>query len=172
MPGAGIRIEVQDDDLHRALERLRRRLRNLGPALDEIGARLEASTLRRFELQTSPAGVPWPPSQRARDEGGETLTDSARLRASITRRVSQSAVEVGTNVVYAAIHQFGGKTPPRTIRPVTKKALFWPGARHPVAKVEHPGSKVPARPFLGFSGADYKAVARIIEQRIERAWAA
>lgn len=30
---------------------------------------------------------------------------------------------------------------PREIRPKTKKALYWPGAKHPVKKVRHPGSK-------------------------------
>ena len=32
-------------------------------------------------------------------------------------------------------------TNPYTIRPKHKKALWWPGARHPVKKVRHPGIK-------------------------------
>jgi len=32
-------------------------------------------------------------------------------------------------------------TRPHEIRPRLKKALFWPGARHPVRKVMHPGTK-------------------------------
>jgi hypothetical protein len=30
---------------------------------------------------------------------------------------------------------------PREIRSKNKKALYWPGARHPVKKVKHPGTK-------------------------------
>ncbi len=31
-------------------------------------------------------------------------------------------------------------TPPHVIEPKNKKALAWPGARHPVKKVNHPGT--------------------------------
>jgi hypothetical protein len=40
---------------------------------------------------------------------------------------------------YAPYVQFG--TAPHTIYPKEKKALFWPGASHPVSKVNHPGTK-------------------------------
>lgn len=32
-------------------------------------------------------------------------------------------------------------TPPHIIRPKNKKALYWPGAAHPVKLVHHPGTK-------------------------------
>lgn len=38
-------------------------------------------------------------------------------------------------------------TDPHEIRPKTKKALSWPGASHPVKKVNHPGTK--AYPIIG-----------------------
>ena len=184
--GAGITITVDDGEVGRALRRLQRRVKDLRPALDEIGARLETSTRRRFETETGPDNLPWKPSRASYDRGGsgfhplggghqdrgQTLTDTGRLRASITRRLRDDAVEVGTNVVYAAIHQFGGKTPPRTIRPRNRKALAWPGAPHPVRSVRHPGSRMPARPFLGVSGSDERALLRIVSRRIEEAWRA
>lgn len=37
-------------------------------------------------------------------------------------------------------------TEPREFGPRTKKALWWPGAHHPVKKVYHPGT--PAQPFM------------------------
>lgn len=37
-------------------------------------------------------------------------------------------------------------TPARVIVPVNKKALFWPGAAHPVKRVNHPGTR--ANPFV------------------------
>src|ERR1700694_120011 len=40
---------------------------------------------------------------------------------------------------YAPYVEFG--TAPHTIYPKEKKALFWPGAAHPVSKVNHPGTK-------------------------------
>jgi phage gpG-like protein len=53
-------------------------------------------------------------------------------------------------VIYAGIHEFGGQTRPRTIYPRKGRALsFFIGGRAvTVAKVNHPGSKIPARaPF-------------------------
>jgi hypothetical protein len=40
---------------------------------------------------------------------------------------------------YAPYVEFG--TAPHTILPKDKKALFWPGAAHPVRSVNHPGTK-------------------------------
>jgi hypothetical protein len=40
---------------------------------------------------------------------------------------------------YAQMVEFGTK--PHTIVPKDKKALYWPGAAHPVRKVNHPGTK-------------------------------
>jgi hypothetical protein len=37
-------------------------------------------------------------------------------------------------------------TRPHVIEPKDKKALFWPGAEHPVKRVNHPGTK--ANPFM------------------------
>jgi phage gpG-like protein len=60
---------------------------------------------------------------------------------------------VGTNVIYAAIHQFGG-----TIRPKSKRALrFRMGGRlFTLSKVS-----IPARPFLGLTPADRAEIAAI-----------
>lgn len=47
-------------------------------------------------------------------------------------------------VPYARYHHDG--TRPHLIVPRTARALYWPGARHPVALVHHPGTK--ANPFI------------------------
>ena len=167
MAGARIRIEVDDEAAVAAVRRLVRRVANPRPAFDEIGSYVVASTIRRFETEAGPGDRPWRKSRRAAREGGQTLTDSARLRQSITHNVLPDGVEVGTNVIYAAIHQFGGRTPPRTIRPKRRKALYFPGAAHPVAKVNHPGSTIPARPFLGIDERDEVAISRIVARHLE-----
>ncbi len=183
MPGAAITVDVDDREWRAAFKRLRKRMKDLSPVMDEIGASLEHTTKRRFETETAPSGEPWKPSMPSYDRGGsgvhpkggghtdrgQTLTDTGRLRASFTRQASEDEVIVGTNVVYAAIHQFGGKTRPHVIRPRRKKALFWPGLNHPVKKVQHPGSKVPARPFLGISSSDERRIGRIFEDWLEQA---
>ena len=51
---------------------------------------------------------------------------------------------------YAPYVEFGTK--PHTILPTNKRALYWPGAAHPVKSVNHPGTK--PNDFMG----------RIVEQ--------
>lgn len=92
------------------------------------------------------------------------LQHSGRLAASIRVFYNSTSATVGTNVKYAAIHQFGGTTGPHVIRPKRKKALAWAGARHPFKKVDHPGSKIPARPFLSLTAEDEARMLRSAEQ--------
>jgi len=74
--------------------------------------------------------------------------DTGRLRSSIVSRAEGSGRSVGyvvgSNVNYAAAVEYG--TAPHVIKPKYKQALYWPGARHPVAQVNHPGTR--AQPFL------------------------
>ena len=73
---------------------------------------------------------------------------TGRLRSSIVSRAEGAGRSVGyvigTNVVYAAAIEYG--LDEFDIFPKNKKALYWPGAAHPVAKVHHPGIK--AQPYL------------------------
>lgn len=164
MSGARINFELEGAG---ALERaFRRLLRTVGPEgrhriLDRAGRRLETSTRHRFELGEAPDGTAWKKSWRAKKEGGVTLTDSARLRDSITSVASGDELRVGTNVLYGAIHQFGG-----VIRPVSEKALrFHIGEDLVIAQ----SVTMPARPFLGITRSDERAMLRIAEQALEEA---
>lgn len=97
---------------------------------------------------------------------GKAPIDTGRLKRSITqgRPYSKSggrrAIDVGTNVIYAAIQEFGGKIPAHTIRPRVKQALAfkWPnapaganpgkGGLFVFKSVNHPGAIIPAQPYL------------------------
>lgn len=61
-----------------------------------------------------------------------------------TRIGGKAAVQVVNDDWKADILERG--TPPHVILPKNKKALSWPGAAHPVGKVNHPGT--PAYHFL------------------------
>jgi phage gpG-like protein len=78
-----------------------------------------------------------------------------RLRASINIAGPKSDGKsfwgsVGTNVVYAAIHEYGGRTPPHVIEPKYKKALAFEIGGETIIRrrVHHPGSVMPERSFL------------------------
>lgn len=163
MTGATLHIRLDDQAIGIALARLRQRLEDLSPALDEIGNSLATSTRHRFETQQAPDGTPWEPSASAwgktsASETGKTLIDRGHLRDSITHQVDGDQVLVGTNLVYAAVHQFGAKIEPK-------------GGSHLVFKVGDAFVKVssvevPARPYLGIDGDDREEVHHIIEDFI------
>ena len=71
--------------------------------------------------------------------------DTGLMRSRIYHEVNGLQLRVGVrNVEYWMTVEFGSG--PHVIVPRNKKALYWPGARHPVARVNHPGT--PVQPFL------------------------
>lgn len=155
-----------------AIKRLERAGGDTESVFIEIGEYMLIATDQRFENEVSPNGFAWPEildSTRAKKRHPKILTESSRLRSSIVYQASAYQVEIGTNVVYAAIHQFGGKTSAHEIRAKNKKALFWAGAAHPVRVVQHPGSHIPAREFLGFSSQDKQVILDIVQDHHRRA---
>ncbi len=128
---------------------------NLEPLMDYLGAALESSTIHRFEEERGPDGQRWKPSQRAIADAGKTLTDSGQLRSSITRRTSSDRVEIGTNKIYAGIHQFGSQEKVQVgAHTRTRKSSALPGGlTYSVAAFERQNN-MPARPFLGLSSED------------------
>ncbi|AVH60006.1 MULTISPECIES: HK97 gp10 family phage protein [Streptomyces] len=71
--------------------------------------------------------------------------DTGLMRSRIYREVNDLTARIGVrDVEYWMTVEFGSG--PHVITPVNRKALYWPGARHPVARVNHPGT--PVQPFL------------------------
>ena len=66
-----------------------------------------SSTKARFQSETDPQGKRWIPSRRALEEGGKTLTLTARLKKSISGKGTASKAAWWTNVIYAARHNYG-----------------------------------------------------------------
>jgi phage gpG-like protein len=150
------------DNLSPALAAAARKLEDRRPILYAMGQELVSITRQSFE-DASLRAAPWPPKK---DGTPATLKKTSLLQRSIRlTALTPSSVTVGTDRPYAAIHQLGGTTRAHIIEALRKKALAWKGAAHPVKRVKHPGSKIPARPFFPFTPAgEMTAQAR---QRIE-----
>ncbi|MDX9746360.1 MAG: phage virion morphogenesis protein [Syntrophales bacterium] len=163
-----IKVDIQDRAVRDALAELARRGRDNREMMLDIGEVVRTSVEDNFEAQGRPER--WKQSGRVVREGGQTLSKSARLRRSFTVAAENGCVTVGTNVECAAIHQFGGKTKPHTIVPRPGKALYWPGAAHPVRVVKHPGSDIPARPFLMVQDEDWEEIRHIAFNYLTGKW--
>lgn len=143
------------------LAKLRKVADDNSPIWREIGEILHDGVMERFDREQAPDGTPWQKSWRARLQGGKTLQSTGRLRDSIQMVVQGSSVKIKTNVKYARVHQFGATTKPHIIKPRYKKALAFGGGVY--RSVMHPGSKIPARPFLGMSKDDEQGIILTIE---------
>ena len=64
------------------------------------------------------------------------------------RGTNRLAIGLKADVEYARIQHDGGHTGPHEIIPRFKQALYWPGAKHPVKKVNHPGSYIKPKKFF------------------------
>lgn len=145
----GIRItSTGQAEIERALGGLALRFGDLTGLMEGFGLTLESGVIDRFDSETAPDGSAWSKSIRARQQGGKTLNDSSQLRSSITSNAAATSVEVGTNKIYAGVHQFGA-----TIRAKNADYLAFnlPGGLgfRRVKQVD-----ISARPFLGLSNDD------------------
>lgn len=144
---AMIEIEIDDRLTAAALERLVKAAKNPAPLMRGIADIMADAVEENFAQDGRPK---WQGLRSGRE--GQILQASGRLASSILPSSDATSAMVGTNVRYAAIHQFGGQTRPHVIRPRNKKALAFGG--RVVRSVNHPGSNIPARPFLMLTDGD------------------
>ena len=119
-----VSITINDKSLRRSLRALDLAATDLEPAMRKIAGTLLAETQFNFLDEGRPG---WMPSLAAEERDGQTLQDTGRLMGSVSTDHDDRQAVVGTNVVYGAIHQFGGKTgrnesvelPARPFLPVT-----------------------------------------------------
>jgi phage gpG-like protein len=188
-----ISIRVKDDVLRRALRKAREQVRDMTPVYKLVGIKVREIVKGHFRQSRDPNGRPWKPLKSERTHGrdvaargrrpgrasklsfgtglykrGKPLIDRGTLLRSITDKAGPTRAVVGTNIKYAAIHNFGGRTRPHIILPRKKQALFWPGADYPVARVNHPGSVIPARTFMGLGSAEKADVVRVVQAAVAR----
>jgi phage gpG-like protein len=102
-----IRFRVTlDDEPRRLLAAAAARGEDMRPALRAMGQAGVAQTQRRFVTKRAPDGSAWRPTDKP---SGSTMIASGLLLRSISARPpSDTAVEWGSNRVYAAIRQLGG----------------------------------------------------------------
>ncbi|WP_417423594.1 phage virion morphogenesis protein [Hoeflea sp.] len=163
MSGVSITMQVRDAEVRRGFRQLERMMANTTPVMAAIGTGLVGSTHMRFVTQTDPEGQAWAAlnsGYAAQKRNSRILSESGRLRDSINSRPGNDEVLVGTNVIYAAIHQFGGDIVPKSA------SHLWfriGGALIKASKVT-----LPARPFLGISSEDEAMISETVFGFLER----
>lgn len=124
--------------------------------LDAIGGELRDRTVQRMERGVDPDGIRWEsyaalnPLYEMDKQTDHILIERGALRDSIHSEVEGSALLVGTNLIYGAIHQFGGIIQPRN---ALQLSFVMGGELFHVDNVH-----IPARPYLGLGVGDEAAI--------------
>ena len=148
MAGAGIEVTL-DDEYQKIIEALQRASApNLQRIAQAAGLALRDVSKAAFANESDPAtGTKWAP-RKDKSVTRKLLFQRGTLQRSISfNAFPDGSVIIGSNLKYSRIHQEGGKTGAHEIRPRHKKALAFNGIVR--ALVKHPGSDIPARPYLG-----------------------
>lgn len=148
MSGVEVELDLDLADAQAALARLT--AGQLDQLAYEIGSLVEDQTkLRINDEKRAPDGTPWAPwseryaaslKRRNRRNPRSLLVGHGDLRDSVQNYTSGETVKVGSNLIYAAIHQFGG---------------------------ESVGKNIPARPYLGLSPDNATAIEAFVADRLE-----
>lgn len=176
-----IDVRFNEADHRRVVDRLNELIRNgedLTPAMRAVSEHLLSVAEESFARESSPDGEAWAPlapstrRQRRREgKDGPILQRDRHLRRSLDSDHGRDYAAAGTNLIYAAIHQFGG----RIERSARSQALAFAarGGRftsRAAAGRRRAGSvrvafaaigahhiDIPARPFLGVGPGDAAA---------------
>lgn len=150
MAGVSIHINTEGGQVIGTLcDGLLSRFADQEPAMHIIGATVEASVQRNFEKEGRPEN--WEPLAAATLESKKNTQilqvkgHGGGLLGSIHYEATAKAVTIGTNKIYGAIHQLGGKA----------------GRGHKVT--------IPARPFLLVQDEDWPEInATLADYYLER----
>lgn len=163
---AGVELTFDIKEAEEFLGKLLASMKDMTPAYKNIGEHMKGSILETFQEGGRPEK--WPELSQATiisRMGGSSgkiftkrgtfrasaakkfgaikpLVKTGRLLRSIKWKAGKDYVVIGTNVIYAAIQQFGGMA----------------GRGRTV--------EIPARPFIVFQDEDYKEAAKLLEEYI------
>ncbi|QDY99064.1 phage virion morphogenesis protein [Nitratireductor mangrovi] len=183
---AGAQIRVDDREVLAAIDRVMRVADNPAAIMADIEGYLVFSTQRHIETERGPDG-PWPrlsPRTAAKRIGrrrrgyDHMLRVTNRLYSSITGDSGSDFAAVGTNLVYAGVHQFGatidmpgreqdihlstGRGRRRFVRSAAKRK-----ETRRVTVAPHQVT-IPARPFLYIDDTDRAEIERIAADGLRR----
>lgn len=105
-----IEVKINDEELTRTLGHLVAGLRDPRGLMRALAGVLETETETNFARQGRPRWLGLSPrTLRRRGSGAQILQDTGQLAGSVATDYGSDFARIGSNKVYAAIHQFGGQ---------------------------------------------------------------
>lgn len=151
-------VELKADTITSGLVRLGTQMGDMSPVMNQIGEYLVMSTKERFKKGVSPEGAKWAPKSPTtlarygarksnRVDIRPLFGPSGMLSSQIFHESTRDQTAVGSNLVYAAVMQFGA----------AKRQFGEMANGSPI-----PWGNIPARPFLGISTEDEANILALI----------
>ena len=145
-----IEIQYDDTEVQAGFARLIQAGADMTPLMRTIANHLADVAERSFENEQEPSGTAWqqlaPTTQADKKRKGlspKTLTRTSQLARSVLADWDNSSAVAGTNLVYAATHQFGSADD---------------------------GRNIPARPIFGIGSQDEQLIQNELAQFVSKKW--
>lgn len=152
MSGVSVKIDLSGlSKLNRTIETFSRKIKDRRALNLALATTLRECTRKRFETKKTPEGKAWT----------SPLVQSGDLRGKLLIDANEQIAKVGSNLVYAAIHQFGG-----VIKAKKGKALMFTVGNKTLFRRK---VTIKANPYLGVSEQDEAALADTVKVYTEEA---
>lgn len=132
---ANFTVEVRNEEILKAFDRLNKRLTNMKPILDKVSAEMFTDVQDHFSKEVGPKNSKWPElsdktlaRRRKEGKGAKILQDTGRLKNSFSHSANKTSavlINDATNKgdLYGAKHNFGlGRMPKREFMYLSDKA--------------------------------------------------
>ena len=148
MSNEQIEIKIDNKKVEKALLEIAQKTSNLRPLMKNIAGIMADSTEENFKVEGRPK---WKDlsekTKTARKKTGhypgQILQVSGQLALSVTTQYDDSSAVIGSNKVYAAIHQLGGQAG------------------------KNKKTTIPARPYLSLTNDEYEEILSLVENYLK-----
>ena len=148
MPDVPIEIKIDNKKVEKALLEIAQKTSNLRPLMKNIAGIMADSTEENFKVEGRPK---WKDlsekTKTARKKTGhypgQILQVSGQLALSVTTQYDDTSAIIGSNKIYAAIHQLGGQAG------------------------KNKKTTIPARPYLSLTDDDFEDIIETIQHYID-----
>lgn len=147
------------------IHQLKNRLHANRPLMASIAETMRVAVLKNFETEGARLGEPWQDlahstRKQRQQQGywpGKKLQRTGQLKRSIASSYGDNYARVSTNVVYAAIQNYGGVIHRSSLKTFIRKKREGKAAKQPKSN-KMSSIRIPARPFMKLNDQDLEKI--------------
>lgn len=155
------------------IELLKKRLQSSSKLMVAVAEIMRTAVLKNFETEGSRIGKPWQrlshKTIKQREKKGywpgKILQRTGQLKRSIISSYGEDYAQVSTNLIYAAIQNYGGVIHRSSLKTYLRKRREGKEAKKPV-KNKMSSIRIPARPFMKLNDNDIEKIKQKIIQSL------